>query len=92
MAIISSRVPQLEFLSCLEIWYTCTSLKFLDDLHKKISKINLAIAIGMAQCINALADKVQNKECHAHSDMATLFNNHPVAVAHQLALNLLLLM
>ena len=34
------------------------------SLHKKISKRNLA-DVGMAQCINALADK----KYHAHSDM-----------------------
>ena len=51
---------------------------------KKTSKKKSSWCIGMAQCMNALADKVHtNKKCHAHSDMhalhimATLFNNHP---------------
>ena len=41
------------------------------SLHKMISKRNLA-HVGIAQCMNALADKVQNKKCHAPSDMALL--------------------
>ena len=62
--------------SCLQ------SVELGYSFHKKISKRNLA-HVGMAQCMNALVDKVQKQEVPAHSDMhsmtcmATLFNDHP---------------
>ena len=56
------------------------ALKPRKVLHKKISQRNLA-HVGMAQCRNALADKVQKQEVpctqrYALHNMATLFNNH----------------
>ena len=49
---------------------------------KKFLKRNL-VHVGMAQCMNALADKVHTKTrsamhtVYALHNMATLFNNHP---------------
>ena len=63
---------------------------------KRFLKRNIA-HVGMAQCINALADKVQKQDVpctqwYTLHNMATLFNNHPYIISSQLALNLLLLM
>ena len=52
------------------------TLKATYDTQASIKKlrfpeINLAY-VGMVQWMNALADKVQNKTCYAHSDMHSI--------------------
>ena len=44
---------------------------YLQVSIKRFLKINLA-HVGMAQCMNALADKYKNKKCHAHSDIHSI--------------------
>ena len=61
------------------------------SLHKKFLKRNLAI-VGMAQCMNALADKVYQQEVpctqwYAVHTMATLFNNHPYISSSKFSAN-----
>ena len=61
---------------------------------KKFLKRDL-LDVGLAQCMNALADKVHKQEVpctqwYALHDMATLFNNHPYIVEQMYALEQLL--
>ena len=68
--------------------------------QKEVSIKRFLKGIKSSQCSDASMNvQYTNKKCHAHSDMYTITWSHysttiptGVAVAHQLALNLLLLM
>ena len=63
----------LSFKTAFYIWFIFCVQTFITSsvlLHVlvivKISKKKSSLCIGMAQCMNALADKVHKQEVHAH--------------------------